>query len=371
MKWNYNKDYLIFFNENKLNKNGKIASFDLDWTLIKPKSGNKLPKDFDDWDLLNKNIIKKLKYFNDEGYQLIIFSNQSKLKKKDLIPKFKLKIENICKLLPKNIQVYISTNTGYYRKPFTGLWDEMIKLNKISFINASTFYCGDAAGRVDNWEKGKKKDFACSDRMFAHNIGILFYEPEVIFLNNSESSKWIMEKLALDKYIRDYDIDSMKFSKDKVILLCVGYPGSGKSSLSKKIFEKYNNFKIINQDKIGNKNKCLKECEKLVEEGFNIIIDNTNYDINTRKKFIDIAIKYKMKIECLHFDCKEKYANHMNHYRCQESKGKYDLVPIITYRIYNKNYTAPSINEGFSKIIHIPFSIDSNINKKFLNFIYF
>ena len=43
----------------------------------------------------------------------------------------------------------------------------------------------------------------------------------------------------------------------------------------------------------------------------------------------------------------------------------------MTYRIYNKKYTEPSIKEGFNKIIKIPFSIDSNINKIFLNYIYF
>ena len=91
MKWSNTNDYLIYYDDNKLNKNNKIASFDLDWTLIKTKSGNKFPKDFDDWELLNDNIIKKLKYFNNKGYQLIIFSNQSRLKNKELIPFFKVK----------------------------------------------------------------------------------------------------------------------------------------------------------------------------------------------------------------------------------------------------------------------------------------
>lgn len=35
----------------------------------------------------------------------------------------------------------------------------------------SSLYVGDAAGRVAGWQKGKKKDFACSDRLFALNIG--------------------------------------------------------------------------------------------------------------------------------------------------------------------------------------------------------
>jgi hypothetical protein len=33
-------------------------------------------------------------------------------------------------------------------------------------------YVGDAAGRAKNWAPDKPKDFSCSDRMFAANIGI-------------------------------------------------------------------------------------------------------------------------------------------------------------------------------------------------------
>jgi bifunctional polynucleotide phosphatase/kinase len=33
-------------------------------------------------------------------------------------------------------------------------------------------YVGDAAGRAKEWSPGKPKDFSCSDRMFAANLGI-------------------------------------------------------------------------------------------------------------------------------------------------------------------------------------------------------
>ena len=35
-----------------------------------------------------------------------------------------------------------------------------------------SFYVGDAAGRIKNWDAGKPKDFSCTDRMFAHNCGL-------------------------------------------------------------------------------------------------------------------------------------------------------------------------------------------------------
>ena len=49
----------------------------------------------------------------------------------------------------------------------------------IQIDQSNSFYCGDAAGRV----RGKgKKDFSCSDRLFALNAGLKFYVPEELFL---------------------------------------------------------------------------------------------------------------------------------------------------------------------------------------------
>ena len=47
-----------------------------------------------------------------------------------------------------------------------------------------SFYCGDAAGRRQNWIDKKKKDFSCSDRLFAMNLDLKFYTPEEFFLGH-------------------------------------------------------------------------------------------------------------------------------------------------------------------------------------------
>lgn len=48
----------------------------------------------------------------------------------------------------------------------------------------SSFFCGDAAGRLArNGVNGQKvkKDHSCCDRLFAMNIGLKFYSPEEYF----------------------------------------------------------------------------------------------------------------------------------------------------------------------------------------------
>lgn len=60
-----------------------------------------------------------------------------------------------------------------FRKPLTGMWDYIVADNDSAVVVdiSDSFYVGDAAGRPANWQPGKKKDFACSDRLFALNLG--------------------------------------------------------------------------------------------------------------------------------------------------------------------------------------------------------
>jgi len=349
-------DKLLYYYHGKLTNN-KIAAFDLDYTLIKTKSGKKFPIDHTDWVLWDDSIPYKLAILVSKGFQIVIFTNQSKLKKKENIPNYKKKIEQIHTVLPFNIQFYISIGSGFYRKPLTGMWDKMLEINHIQFINALSFYCGDAAGRIIGWTKGGGKDFACTDRMFAHNIGILFHTPEYVFLDMIESKGWKCHVNDLLPYKKKKEIYHLERNEPELII-CVGYPGCGKSTFCRVNFP---NYKIVNQDILKTKNKCLKVCKQYLEQGCSVVIDNTNPDSNIRKLYLDIAKKYKIDSKCLLFTCNQEISIHMNHFRCQISKGETGIIPIVVYRIYNKKYQKPLLNEGFSKIIKIPFIIDTHM----------
>ena len=72
------------------------------------------------------------------------------------------------------LQCFVSTGQNHYRKPSTTPWDHFAdKCNGGVKLDLSKCkYVGDAAGRPKDWQPGKSKDFSCSDRMFAANIGI-------------------------------------------------------------------------------------------------------------------------------------------------------------------------------------------------------
>ena len=86
---NYSEEPFIIGNPNG---SELIASFDLDWTIIKPISGNKFPKNYDDW-ILIPNIKQLINKLYNNGYKIVIFTNQASLYFD--IDKFKHKIHKI------------------------------------------------------------------------------------------------------------------------------------------------------------------------------------------------------------------------------------------------------------------------------------
>lgn len=99
------------------------------------------------------------------------------------------KYEEIITSLDIPVQVFISTGNDHYRKPNTEMWRYMERQcnGGISIDPLQSVYVGDAAGRPKDWIKGKGKDFSCTDRMFAANVGVSFYTPENFFQGIAEA----------------------------------------------------------------------------------------------------------------------------------------------------------------------------------------
>ena len=102
-------------------------------------------------------------------------------------------MERIQSKLGVPLQVICSTSGGgFFRKPRPGnwLWLEQVGNNKVRINRDESFYCGDAAGREPNWTGKRKKDFSCSDRLFALNLGLKFFTPEEYFQRQPATKKF-------------------------------------------------------------------------------------------------------------------------------------------------------------------------------------
>lgn len=381
-----------FVSKKKVKYTKNLALFDLDQTLIQPKDERRFPDSADDWEWVLKKIPSKLKSLHKSNYTIIIISNQKGLNaSKDKIKWFKEKIVNIANELNIPFELYAATSDDLYRKPNTKIieiiLDKYIVLHKLDkTLNLeSIFFVGDAAGRSTDHSAGDLL-FACNTTILlkymyskllnSESIECEYFTPEQYFSGKDKNTVWKVHKLVgFDtlKYIQEikeeYNVDDIKelnkidvlkdFNKHKKakkneMILMFGFPGSGKSTYAKLISKK-KKYVYTSQDQ--DKTRILRIVNDALDDGKNIVIDNTHVTKMQRKKYIDIAKKHKVpvRIFVMYSDNKDKelkLAKHLNDVRYRLG-GKY--INASTYGRMNKAYTYPTLSEGIQSIEIIPF----------------
>lgn len=333
----------------------KIASFDLDYTLIKTKSGRKFPIDKDDWKILNNNIIPKLNELNNLGFKLVIFSNQLGIGKHMSITDMVRKCKNITKLINLPLTFYLSIQDDINRKPRIGMWTEMITEQYFNVDVDNSFYCGDAAGR--------SSDFSITDYKFALNLNLKFYTPEQLFdnLDNGPNSSAILFDPRNYFKLNCVEFEYSDSINQEVIIL-VGSPASGKSTLCKEYFS---NYTRISQDELKTIPKCKKMIVNAIINNENIIIDATNRSIKARNVWISYIKKINpsITINCINIMMPKLIAMHINCFRKLTSNIS---IPAIAIHTYYKAFEPPTIAEGFNAINNIEFSINYKLNNNLI-----
>lgn len=331
----------------------KIACFDIDSTIIKTKSGKTFATNKNDWIFFNDNVPKKLQKIK-KTHSIIFITNQSGLKSKEKMDDWQQKISDVCKKLNVNLRVYCSIQKDVFRKPCP-TFINMIKSELDKKLDYESYYCGDAAGR--------KNDFSDTDYKFAVNANLEFYVPEQIFCDEEyDTSQICTTYINHDKK----DKKNKKFipeTKKKELILMVGFPGSGKS---KYVVENIvpHGYIRINQDTLKTKQKCIKETKNAIINKKNIVIDNLNYDIKTRKEYIDIAKSNNYNVRCLIMTTSRALSIHNMLHRTYISNGAVNRIQDVVYNMMSKNYVKPTIDEGIDNILDIHFVKPTNAEYK-------
>ncbi|KAK4222388.1 putative bifunctional polynucleotide phosphatase/kinase [Podospora fimiseda] len=385
--------------KNKASKRRKIAAFDLDSTLITSASGKKHPEDPSDWKWWHHSVPRRLRILYEEEsvsrispflshisksnysssfrFHIIIFTNQGGLtlhpdrkskappkKHTERVPNFKQKCNAVISSLNiPRITLYAATGKDIFRKPRTGMWDEMLKDLDLSFDEIelqNSFFVGDAAGRGP---LGGTKDFSCSDRNMAANIGINFLTPEEYFLEEKPR-----------EFGRDFDLENWHFGKlgddhewekkeEKEMVLFVGPPGAGKSTFFWKVLEPLG-YMRINQDTLKTRAKCLKAAEDLLkgeEKTCHLAIDATNPDADTRAEWVQLAKKHKVPIRCIWFKTPLELCAHndavrgLNKNHAGHNPEMRDLLPSLAFNSFKSRFKVPTEEEGLEKVIPVEF----------------
>lgn len=366
----YNKtDNYIFhthfknFDSDKVNGIVGITGFDLDWTLIKTRSGKTFPTDESDWEFYNLSIKKKIKKLDNGQNIIVIFSNQGGLSKdKKKVMAWNNKIKSIVKNLNVNCVVISSLKDNMYKKPRWGMWDNVVRYlqtHSVSVNKKKSFYCGDAGGLGARVIKGCKipKDFADTDLKFALNIGVKFiHRDEFVFDCKYKDTIYdIRYSLKLDMSESPYTFNE----KHPELLILVGFPGSGKSYFAKKYIT---NYQRINRDTLKTTNKCIQLADQILMEGKSLVVDNTNLTVSERNKYISLANNYHIPYRCLVFDTSIEQCIHNSYFRNCVSNNEINVIPKIVYNVMKKKYQVPSLEEGFTSIKHISYHYNDNKN---------
>ena len=304
------------YNINGAQMKAKIAAFDYDWTLVCPKEGKTFPKDVDDWTWLYPCIPDQLKRYNEEGYCVVIFTNQSKQWKVD-------QIQTVAQSLEIPLFIVVATEKADY-KPNPILYEALVDPSTVD--KTTSFFVGDALGR--------KGDFADSDKVFAENVGLKCYSPEEFFVVKHGQGQE-----------HTHEVPALNLSGSKQVIIMVGYPGSGKSSVAKKVCED-ERFVLIQGDVHKTSAKMIKAAGAYVSEGKSIVFDATNSSCKKRYEYIGFARKHDYEIVCVHVSTSLDEAYKRNKLRDPENQ-----VPKIAYSVYTKYFEPPTADEGFEVIV--------------------
>lgn len=359
--WAIDNDLLVYTPNEKPAGSAKVIAFDFDSTLCQPQEGRTFPRSWDDIEWFHASVPNVLKKKHEEGYAIVVMSNQGGLLSKKgsglSVDQWKKRVEWFTSRVDFPLYFYGACGKpSPNRKPNVGMWEWYSAQHNddIAIDKEASFYVGDAAGRVKDWEAGKKKDFSAGDRMFAANIGLNFQTPEEFFFNAPPTSKWnwgVPDPSAIvangPKAISD--TDSPMTVKTQEMILMMGYPASGKSTFVRRYLDGYER---VNMDTLKKKEKCWKAAEAAVKEGKSVVIDNTNPNKETRKPFIDIAKAAGIPVRLFQMQTTKEHAIHNN-----LTRGQYDgdTISSIAFNMFKGKSDVPQLSEGLSEIKKINF----------------
>ncbi|KND03860.1 polynucleotide kinase 3'-phosphatase [Spizellomyces punctatus DAOM BR117] len=389
----------------------RIASFDFDGTIVKVRGNHVHAKNADDWTFFHPSVPDRLiSLHNQEGYRIVIFSNQKGIEGNDTRSKnrkasFMGRVENVINAVRKKaekegvpvppILVFAATGDDWNRKPRPGMWEKFERDWTAGVVveKDKSFYVGDAAGRHAGHKPGASKDFADTDHKFALNVGFPFLTPEAFWHSRTttipspdrqdipRSHHAPHPTFDPRRYLRDDPTTSANVpptlppaSTQPELILFVGSPASGKSSFARRHLLPHN-YVHVNQDTLKSRDRCIKASEAALQQNKSVVIDNTNPDRSTRRLYMNVAQRVGTKlgreipVRCFWFLADEAVCMHNNVYREVMSRMGRDghwEEPVRASSTSSKNKPESKPGQGLNGVtVRLPIIAFRNFTARF------
>lgn len=111
-------------------------------------------------------------------------------------------------------------------------------------------------------------------------------------------------------------------------------------------------YTIANADTLGSSQNCLKACESSLSSRKSCVVDNTNVDVESRKKFIELAKRFNVNCRCFVMNVSVTQVKHNIAFR-QLTDPKHSKINEMVLNMMKKKYTLPKLEEGFSEIVKV------------------
>lgn len=365
----------------------KVAAFDLDSTLVVPRSGKRFSGARNDWKWWDEAVPARLREAREQGYALVVFTNQAGIEaKKTRLGDVCGKLEDLCDEVGAPMLAFVSAAKNHGRKPSTHMWQQLLDAlfgddgddtaDERAGVAGRSFYVGDAAGRAKGWAKGKPRDHSCSDRKFAANARLgAFHTPEEYFLGQAPAPfDWANGKgtptparllaaaakaAARSAFRAAADEHGFRpFGGGKgglvragggaeLVVFC-GPPASGKSTLCERLFVRAG-YERVNQDTLGTLARCMRVAREALGAGRPVVVDNLNATRKTRESWLKLAREAGVPCRPVYFDAPKELAMHLNVYRNVMTRGGRRRLPDVVIHSWYKNHEKPTAAEGFAE----------------------
>ncbi len=319
--WQSLHDYFLLFRRpapalfgSKPTPRTKVAALDLDGTLVvwTITSGG-WPSSLQHYELWNATLPHKLRQLYDDGYRLLLVSNQAAIQKAHQGKKAQL-VQNvinwIAQLIDRPVTAILSTQSskkeGSFHKPCPKLWHVAQQQLGEEWNLEQSFFVGDSADPEDS-QGGV-------DAKFAKNVGELygqplkFYTPDQYFGPSDRQRRQIYHQLHQQEQNQECWIPPATTLKARaallggywqgpILLILCGVQGSGKSTFASSL----RGWTHLCQDTIhkgtpGKREQVENAARQALQEGQSVVIDRMHLTAEQRNPMVQIGVEASVPV---------------------------------------------------------------------------